>query len=80
MSNALEDVQKCSKRSGNPITEDTVLLITTNTMLLTESLPRANEIWEELPKNEKVWPAWKNMYNAADQKAKVKKQAFGGQD
>ena len=34
--NAIEDAQKCSKRVGNPITEDTPLLIAKNSMLLTD--------------------------------------------
>ena len=37
--NALEDAQKLSKRSGNPITENTLLLIATNAMLSTDSSP-----------------------------------------
>ena len=78
--NALEDAQKRFKRAGNPIMEDTLLLIATNAMLSTERFPRADEIWEDLTKNGKVWPAWKNLYNAADRKAKVKKQAVRGHD
>ena len=78
--NVLEDAQKRSKRAGNLTTEDTLLLITTNTMLSTERLPQAEKIWKELPKKGKVCPAWKNLYKAAGRKAKVKKQAVGGQD
>ena len=55
--NALEDAQKLFKRSGNPITEYTLLLIAKNAILSTEHFPRADEIWEDLPKNEKFWPA-----------------------
>ena len=62
--NALEDVQKRSKRAGNPITEETLLIIATNTMILAERFSRADEIWEDLPKK-KNWPAWKNLYKAA---------------
>ena len=51
--NALEGAQKCSKRAGNPITEDILLLIATNAMLSKERFPRADEIWEDLPKKEK---------------------------
>ena len=36
---ALKDLHKLSKREGNPITEDTFLLIATNTMLSTERFP-----------------------------------------
>ena len=37
--NALEDAQKRSKIAGDPITEDTLFLISTNIMLLTERFP-----------------------------------------
>ena len=76
--NMLENAQKLSKRSGNLITEETLLLIAKNAMLSTEHLPRADENWEDLPKK-MFWTDWKNLYKAADRKAKVKKQAVGGQ-
>ena len=49
-------------------------------MALTDCLPWAGKIWEDLSKDEKEWAAWKNMYKASDRKAKVKKQAIGSQD
>ena len=78
--NTLKDAQKCSKRPGNLITEYILLLIATNAMLSMERLPWADESWEELPKNKTYWSAWEKLYKAADRKAKVKKQAVGGQD
>ena len=42
--NALKYAQKRSKRAGKPTTEDTLLLIATNAMLLMESLPQSDEI------------------------------------
>ena len=39
-----------------------------------------DESWEDLHKKEKVWPSCKKLYKAYDRKAKVKKQAVGGQD
>ena len=78
--NALEDAQKRSKRAGKPITEDTVFLVTKNTTLSTEISPWAYETWEELPKNEKNGPSWKNLYTVSNRKAKAKNQAVGGQD
>ena len=71
--NALEDAQKQSKRSDNLITADTLLLTMSNTILLSELPPQYGEIWEDLNKYEKNWAAWKNLYKAADWKAKVKK-------
>ena len=41
--NALEDSQNQSNRAGNPITNTTLLLIATNTILYTERLPRAEK-------------------------------------
>ena len=78
--NELEDAHKRSKIAGNPITEDTLLLIATNAMLLTECFPQADESWDDLPNKETFWLAWKKLYKAADWKAKIKKQAVGGQD
>ena len=52
--NALDYAQKRSKRVGNPITEDTLLLIATNDILSTDSFPREDERWEKLPKNKKI--------------------------
>ena len=37
--NALEDAQEQSRRAGNPIMTDTLLLIATNAMLLSERFP-----------------------------------------
>ena len=51
--NTLKDAQEHSKRAGKPTTEKTLLLIATNAMILTDHFPRADEIWEDLPKKEK---------------------------
>ena len=44
--------------------------------MLSEHLPRDDEIWEELTKSEKDRAAWKNMYKASKRKAKAKKGSF----
>ena len=49
-------------------------------MISTERFHREDESWEDLPNNERYWYAWKKLYKAAGRKAKVKKQAVGGQD
>ena len=77
--NALEDAQKQSKRAVKQITAENLLLIVSNVMLASERFPRAEESWEDLTKNEKDWAAWKNLYKAADGKAKVKNKAVAGQ-
>ena len=78
--NALEDYQKQSMRPEKTITADTLLLIATNSMLLTEHFPWSEENWEDLSKDENDWSAWKELYNADDWKEKFNKQAVGGQD
>ena len=57
--NTLKDEQKQSNRAGNPITAETLLLISSNAMLVLERFPRADESLEDLTKNEKDWSAWK---------------------
>ena len=47
--NNLKDAQKQSNRAGNPITDPTLLLFAENAIMRTDRLPRANEIWEDLP-------------------------------
>ena len=74
----LEDTQKQSNMAGNLITDPTLLLFATNTMLRTDRFPRANEIWEDLTSNNRTWARWKN-YRKADMANKVKKAAKGRQ-
>ena len=68
--NALEATQKKSKRvtGNNPITDATLLLITTNAMLKTGAHPRATDKWEDLYAPAQTWGAWKTAYNTADMK------------
>ena len=49
----LEDPQKQSKRVGNTITADTLLLRASNAILLSESFQQADESWEDMTKSEK---------------------------
>ena len=63
--NMLEGAQKQSKRAGNPITDPTLPLFASNAMLRTDQFPRANEIWEDLPSNERTWLRWKTIYPKA---------------
>ena len=55
--NALEDAQKRSKKASNPITEDTLLFITKTPCFQRSLPPWEDEIWEDLPKNDKYWPS-----------------------
>ena len=78
--NMLEDSQRQSNRAGNPITDPTLLQFAANAMLCTDHFPRENEIWEDLPSNERTWARWKTINFKADMANKVKKAAKGGQD
>ena len=78
--NKLEDAQKQSTRSGNPITDPTLLLFAANTMLRTDRFPRANEIWEELSGADRTWVRWKAIYRKSNMDEKFNKTAQGGQD
>ena len=78
--NALENAQNKSNQAGNNVTASTLLLIATNTMISTEHFPCSDKSLEGLSKDKKDWATWKNLYKAADHKAKVKNQAVGGQD
>ena len=62
--NALKDVQKLSKRVGNPITEYTLLLISTNAMLLMECFLLTKEIWEYLPMKENKFRPEKDVQSS----------------
>ena len=66
--NALEATQKKSKRrtGNNPITDATLLLIVTNTMLKTGAHPRTTDKWEDLDALAQTWDAWETAYNTAD--------------
>ena len=65
-------------RSGNPITDDKLVIITMNAILSTEKFPCANEDWEELDVSLRMWLKWKEMYQATDKKAKIKMKDSGG--
>ena len=49
-------------------------------MLRTDRFPRANEIREDLPRNDRTWARWKKIYRKADMSDKFKKAAKGRQD
>ena len=49
-------------------------------MLRTNRFLRANEIWEDLPGDDRTWVRRKTIYCKADMANNVKKAAKGGQD
>ena len=77
--NALKAAQKKPKcgMGNNPITDATLLLIATNTMLKTGAHPRTTDKWEELDVSAQTWDAWKTAYKHADMKERVWRLATG---
>ena len=75
--NALEAAQKKSKcrTVNNPIMDDTLLLIATNSMLKTGAHPRTTDKWEDLEKAAQTWNASKTSYKTADTKERVRRLA-----
>ena len=57
--NAIEAAHKKSKigTGNNPITDETLLLIATNTMLKTGAHPRTTDKWEYLDASAQIWNA-----------------------
>ena len=74
----LEDAQRQAGRAGRTIADDTLLLFASTAILTSESLPRANDDWEERAERDKIWPQWKTAYKRAHAKARVKAQANNG--
>ena len=76
--NMLEDAQQQAGQAGRAISDNTLLLFASTTMLTSDRLPRANDAWEEWAEPDKTWVAWKLAYEQAHAKARVKAQAHGG--
>ena len=74
----IEDAQRQAGRAGRTITNETLLLFATTTMLTTERFPRANDDCEERAERDKTWLQWNLAYNKVHAKARIKVQANGG--
>ena len=77
--NALEATQKKSKRGTekNPITDASLLIIVTNTILKMGTFPRTTNRWEDLDKTAQTWDAWKTAYKDAGIKERIHRLATG---
>ena len=53
--NMLEETQRQASRAGRTITDDTLLLFASTSMLNSERLPRANDHWEDRAERDKTW-------------------------
>ena len=73
--NVIEAAKNKSKQGtgNNPITDATLLLIATNTMLKTGAHPRTMEKWEDLDASAKTWDAWKTAYKTSNMKERVRR-------
>ena len=69
--NMLEDAQRQAGRAGRTITDDTLLLFASTTMLTSKRFPRANDDWEDRAERDKTWATWKLAYKQAHAKARV---------
>ena len=78
--NKLEDTHAKSERTNNPITDATLVIIATNTMLSTDELTRANEYWEEIDVGQHMWKKRNTTYLAEAKKATIEKKANGGKE
>ena len=62
---------------NNPITYETLLLISTNAMLKTGAHPRITDKWGDLDAAAQTWNAWKTAYKTSDMKDRVRLLAPG---
>ena len=76
--NMLEDAQRQAGRVGRTISDKTLLLLASTTMLISERFPRDNNAWEERADRDKTWAQWKTAYKKAHAQARVKAQANDG--
>ena len=55
-----------------------LVIITTNTILITEKLSQPRKYWGELNVRQRMWKKWKTTYCVAEKKARIKKKSDGG--
>ena len=72
---ALEDAQQQAKHVKMLIDDATLVMNATRAMLSTERYPKANDLWEDLDRVDRIWKEWKVTYTKADRKAIVKRMA-----
>ena len=73
-------MQQQDARAGTPITDETIFMISTKAMLVSQRFPTTNEKWEELGKSAQTCGKWKGIYKKVDNQAMIKHQAAGGCD
>jgi hypothetical protein len=76
----LEDAQRKAARARLPITNQTLTVLASTTLLAAGTFPCTTELWEELDPADKTWAAWKTAYLAAHKKRANCLYATGGAD
>jgi hypothetical protein len=77
---SLEDAQRKAARVCLPITNQTLTVLASTALLVSDTFPRTTELWEELDPANKTWAAWKTDYLAAHKKRANRLCATGGAD
>jgi hypothetical protein len=76
----LEDAHRKAARACLPITNQTLTILASTSLLAADTFPRTTELWEELDPANKTWAAWKTAYPAAHKKRVNRLCATGGAD
>ncbi len=76
----LEDAQCKAARSCLPVTNQTLTILASTSLLAADTFPHTTELWEELDPANKTWAAWKTAYLAAHKKRANCLRATGGAD
>ena len=63
---ALKDVQSKAKRAKNPVSNDYLVMVATETMMESQSFPRDDNDWEDLDPLNKDWATWQAIYLKAN--------------
>jgi hypothetical protein len=76
----LEDAQHKATRARLSVTNQTLTVLASTTLLVADTFPCTTELWEELDPTDKIWGAWKTAYLAAHKKRANRLCATGGAD
>ena len=68
--NMLKDAQWQAGWAGRTVTDESILLFSSTTMLTSKRFPRANNDWEDRAESDKTWDSWKLVHNEAHAKAR----------
>jgi hypothetical protein len=64
----LKDAQHKAARGHLPVTNQTLTVLASTTLLAADTFPRTTKLWEEVDPADKTWAAWKTAYLAAYKK------------